>query len=50
MVSFRNRVVHLYWEVDDNTMYRILQDNLGDFENYITYILDFVQIEGSDRS
>lgn len=48
MVSFRNRVVHLYWEVDDYTMYGILQDYLGDFENYITYILDFVQIEGSD--
>jgi uncharacterized protein YutE (UPF0331/DUF86 family) len=48
MVSFRNRVVHLYWEVDDNLLYRILQDNLGDFENYIRYILDFTQIEGSD--
>jgi uncharacterized protein YutE (UPF0331/DUF86 family) len=41
MVSFRNRVVHLYWEVDDATVYRILQENLGHFETYIRYVLDF---------
>jgi uncharacterized protein YutE (UPF0331/DUF86 family) len=41
MVGFRNRVVHLYWDVDDATMYRILQENLGDFETYVGYILDF---------
>lgn len=43
MVSFRNRVVHLYWDVDDATVYRILQENMGDFETYISYILDFTQ-------
>jgi uncharacterized protein YutE (UPF0331/DUF86 family) len=41
MVSFRNRVVHLYWDVDDATVYRILQENLNDFETYIDYILEF---------
>jgi uncharacterized protein YutE (UPF0331/DUF86 family) len=45
MVSFRNRVVHLYWDVDDATVYRILQENLGDFETYIGYILGFIQSE-----
>jgi uncharacterized protein YutE (UPF0331/DUF86 family) len=43
MVSFRNRVVHLYWDVDDATVYRILQENLGDFETYSGYILDFIR-------
>jgi uncharacterized protein YutE (UPF0331/DUF86 family) len=43
MVSFRNRVVHLYWEVDDATVYQILQENLADFETYVGYILQFVQ-------
>jgi uncharacterized protein YutE (UPF0331/DUF86 family) len=43
MVSFRNRVVHLYWEVDDATVQGILQGYLGDFETYIGYILDFTQ-------
>lgn len=45
MVSFRNRVVHLYWDVDDATVHRILQVNLDDFETYIRYILDFTQPE-----
>lgn len=44
MISFRNRVVHLYWDVDDATVYRILQENLSDFETYTGYILDFSQI------
>jgi len=48
MVSFRNRIVHLYWEVDDRTIYRILQEDLGGFELYVQYILDFVRAEDSD--
>ncbi|UCC86395.1 MAG: DUF86 domain-containing protein [Anaerolineales bacterium] len=43
MVSFRNRVVHLYWDMDDATVYHILQENLKDFETYIGYVLDFSQ-------
>jgi uncharacterized protein YutE (UPF0331/DUF86 family) len=43
MVSFRNRVVHLYWDVNDATVHRILQENLDDFETYIDHILDFVK-------
>ena len=35
--------VVLYWEVDNRTVYRILQENLGDFERYISYIVDFIQ-------
>jgi len=49
MVSFRNRVVHLYWDVDDVTVYRILQENLGDFEAYVGYILDFTQDESTQK-
>jgi len=45
MVSFRNRVVYLYWDIDDATVYRILQENLNDFETYIGYVLDFTQSE-----
>jgi uncharacterized protein YutE (UPF0331/DUF86 family) len=43
MVSFRNRVVHLYWDVDDTTVYRILQESLNDFETFTGYVLDFTQ-------
>ena len=43
MVSFRNRVVHLYWDVDDATIYDIIKNNLGDFETFVEYILNFTQ-------
>ncbi|RLC60941.1 MAG: DUF86 domain-containing protein [Chloroflexi bacterium] len=45
MVSFRNRMVHLYWDIDDTIVYRILQENLDDFNRYITYIQNFVRDE-----
>ncbi|HBP64819.1 MAG TPA: DUF86 domain-containing protein, partial [Desulfosporosinus sp.] len=32
MVKFRNRIVHLYQEVDDSDIYRILQENLDDIK------------------
>ena len=41
MVSFRNRVVHIYWDVDDSLLYDILQQNLRDFETFVSYILNF---------
>lgn len=30
MAKFRNRLVHIYWEVDDDLLYSFLQQNLGD--------------------
>jgi len=41
MVRFRNRVVHLYWETDDETVYQILQTDLGDFDRFREYVFDF---------
>jgi uncharacterized protein YutE (UPF0331/DUF86 family) len=43
MVGFRNRLVHLYWEIDDELLYSFLQDDLDDFEQFIQYILLFIQ-------
>lgn len=39
MAKFRNRIVHIYWEVDDNLVYEILKNYLGDFDLYIQSIL-----------
>ncbi|NYE58614.1 type VII toxin-antitoxin system HepT family RNase toxin [Carboxydothermus ferrireducens] len=38
MAKFRNRIVHFYDEVDDIEVYRILQNNLGDFDSFIQQI------------
>ena len=43
MVSFRNRVVHLYWAVDDIAIYEIPQNNLGDFDAFARYIIDYIE-------
>jgi uncharacterized protein YutE (UPF0331/DUF86 family) len=32
MAKFRNRLVHLYWELDNETVYKIIQENVEDFK------------------
>lgn len=39
MVKFRNRIVHLYQEVDDSEIYRILQENLDDIKGFIKAVM-----------
>lgn len=43
MAKFRNRVVHLYFKVDDEMIYKILQDNLEDFEVFIKDIIKILE-------
>ena len=49
MVRFRNRLVHLYWEVDDQVVYEILQTNLNDLETFARYVLTFMD-ENTQRN
>jgi len=42
MVQFRNRLVHLYWDVDADFVYEILQVNLDDFDFFARQILDYM--------
>lgn len=49
MVRMRNRLVHLYWEVDVNILYDTLQNNLGDFDRFRAYVYDLMRrCQGSD--
>lgn len=34
MARFRNRLVHLYWDIDDARVHRFLQEALGDLERF----------------
>jgi uncharacterized protein YutE (UPF0331/DUF86 family) len=38
MVRFRNRVVHLYDDVDPEEIWRILEEDFGDFDAFIAAI------------
>ena len=34
MVRFRNRLVHVYWDIDDEIIFDYLQSHLDDFRQY----------------
>ncbi|NLY37919.1 MAG: DUF86 domain-containing protein [Firmicutes bacterium] len=42
MVKFRNRVVHLYQEVNPAEIYKILHNNLQDFTGYLEQIRKYI--------
>ena len=42
MVQFRNRLVHLYWDVDSEVIHELLQRNLTDFDTFAKHILDYM--------
>jgi uncharacterized protein YutE (UPF0331/DUF86 family) len=46
MAKFRNRLVHLYGEIDDKTVYRIIGEDLNDIEMFKTIILKHFAIKG----
>lgn len=43
MVKMRNRLVHLYWEVDASVLYDVLQVNLDDFHSFQQQITVFLK-------
>ena len=43
MAKFRNRLVDLYWEVDDLQLYKFLKNRLGDFKKLLDSIYNFLE-------
>ncbi len=39
MTKFRNRLVHIYWEIHDELIYEIIQEHLNDFDHFIQSVL-----------
>ena len=44
MARFRNRLVHLYWDVDPEELHAILQSRLGDFDAFLSAIGKHIQL------
>lgn len=42
MVRFRNRIVHIYWDIDLEEVYKIFQERIDDFERFEKAVLHFV--------
>jgi len=49
MAKFRNRLVHLYWQVDDSRIYKILEENLGDFKKFLKLIAEFLKWDADQK-
>ncbi len=45
MARFRNLLVHLYARVDDAEVYRIVREDLGDFDRYLASIAQYLKAE-----
>ena len=43
VAKFRNILVHMYAEVDVEMVYEILQNNLGDFDEFAKYIARYLE-------
>jgi len=43
MARFRNRLIHIYWDIGDETIYTLLQEDIHDIEGFLTEYLRFLQ-------
>jgi len=43
IAMFRNHLVHYYEKVDDEIVFGIFKNRLGDFHKYIRYILKYIE-------
>ena len=48
MAKFRNRLVHLYWEVDQKVVYEIIRDHLEDFKLFEQGVVKFLKTSEKD--
>jgi len=42
MAKFRNRLVHLYWEIDKETLYRFVQNDIEDFNLFEQKVVEYL--------
>jgi len=42
MAKFRNRLVHIYWEVDNEVIYEILQEDIQDIKEFVAAFMKFL--------
>jgi uncharacterized protein YutE (UPF0331/DUF86 family) len=42
LARLRNMLVHLYWRVDDRRLFRIVREDLVDFDAYLASLADWL--------
>ncbi len=43
MAKYRNRLVHLYWEITPEEIYNILQEPINDLEDFTKHTIEFLE-------
>lgn len=43
LASYRNRLVHLYWEVFEEEIYKICREHLSDLEEFCQHYLKYIR-------
>lgn len=44
MAGYRNRLIHLYWEVTPKELHQTLKENLEDFQKFSDYIKKYLKL------
>lgn len=45
MARFRNRLIHIYWDIDNDRIYDLLREDMGDIERFHAEFLRALQRE-----
>ena len=43
LASYRNRLVHMYWEVSEEELYKVCNEHIKDLEKFSKYFLDYIR-------
>lgn len=43
LANYRNRLVHLYWEVSEEEMHKVLNEHLSDIDKFCQYFQEVLQ-------
>ncbi len=43
LASYRNRMVHIYWEISPDEIYKIIKKHLEDIEKFCEYFLEYAR-------
>lgn len=50
MAKFRNRLVHLYWDIGEEQVFQFLQENLEDFRVFREKVIEYLSRQKASES
>jgi uncharacterized protein YutE (UPF0331/DUF86 family) len=50
IAGLRNIIIHKYWQIDDRKVFKSTKENIGDFEEFLRQINDFINKMGREST